>query len=430
MMRLEDLPMKKATQLSEMLSVFSPFELEEDNFSSFYVDVSEARGTDAADDMKYFLSSNFDIPKKILFVGHSGTGKSTELNRVKSELVDKYEPVSFSVAKDMSPNGFSYIELIFMIARNLIKLSVNYTINENIVNDMYNYWNNPEFTEVTKETVSEIDASLDVKLSFVQAITAKLTGIFKTGETSKTIIKEAIEPNMFTLITQINDLIECIQSQMTNKRLLIIVEDIDKLDIKDAEELFIKRRKSLVSVDCNMIFTLPIYLYYSPYFNDVRSDFDMDILLSTIKVRTKEGERYEKGINTLKDVVLKRTDSNLISDEALDYAVIHSGGSIRTLFTMIQKSVLWARKHGEKIELRDIERSYLEIKSAYERQIKEEHINCLKSVYINKKPIVNSEKSMEMLSCSAIIEYNGERWCGLHPAVYDYLLERGDISND
>ena len=36
-------------------------------------------------------------------------------------------------------------------------------------------------------------------------------------------------------------------------------------------------------------------------------------------------------------------------------------------------------------------------------------------------------EQLEMLNCMAVIEYNGDRWCDLHPAVADMLREKGEI---
>ena len=32
---------------------------------------------------------------------------------------------------------------------------------------------------------------------------------------------------------------------------------------------------------------------------------------------------------------------------------------------------------------------------------------------------------MQLLHSMCVIEYNGKRWCDLHPAIKDYLIEKG-----
>ena len=34
----------------------------------------------------------------------------------------------------------------------------------------------------------------------------------------------------------------------------------------------------------------------------------------------------------------------------------------------------------------------------------------------------------ELLKTLAVIEYNGERWCGVHPVLVDFLREKGRIN--
>lgn len=70
------------------------------------------------------------------------------------------------------------------------------------------------------------------------------------------------------------------------------------------------------------------------------------------------------------------------------------------------------------------------MKSEYERLIRTENdVDKLKLIYHDPRPLTTDETVMSLLLRGLIIEYNGERWCGIHPVVEDFLREKGEISD-
>ncbi|RLC00242.1 MAG: hypothetical protein DRI57_32565 [Deltaproteobacteria bacterium] len=83
---------------------------------------------------------------------------------------------------------------------------------------------------------------------------------------------------------------------------------------------------------------------------------------------------------------------------------------------------------GPAVNLSAAEHAYLRFRSSFERTVGKKHLDTLKDVYESRdrKPSAD-ENLQEMLNAMAVIEYNGDRWCGLHPAVEDILKERNLI---
>lgn len=76
-------------------------------------------------------------------------------------------------------------------------------------------------------------------------------GIFKTGTETKKTIRKSIEPKISYLISLMNETLEDMNDQLKEKQqkeLLIVVEDLDKLDIADARHLFVEHRKTLLAL--------------------------------------------------------------------------------------------------------------------------------------------------------------------------------------
>ena len=96
-----------------------------------------------------------------------------------------------------------------------------------------------------------------------------------------------------------NETLEDMNDQLKEKQqkeLLIVVEDLDKLDIADARHLFVEHRKTLLALHLKMIFSFPIYMAYTAEFGMVNDDFDKDVLYSMIKVNNSDRSENEEGI--------------------------------------------------------------------------------------------------------------------------------------
>ena len=152
-------------------------------------------------------------------------------------------------------------------------------------------------------------------------------------------------------------------------------------------------------------------------------------MLSIIKVKDQNKSRFDEGINKLKEIVYKRANECLFSDDALEYMILKSGGAIRDLFQMIRDSAFEALlSDHDKIKLIDAKIAYTKLKSEYERLIRDENdVQKLILIYKDPRPLTTDEIVMSLLLRGLILEYNGERWCGIHPTVEDFLIEKGKI---
>ena len=149
-----------------------------------------------------------------------------------------------------------------------------------------------------------------------------------------------------------------------------------------------------------MILTFPIFMAYDAQYNMIKEDIDICQMLSIIKVKDKNGEDFYKGIDTLKEIVYKRAEHSLIDEDALQFAIMKSGGAIRDLFQIIRESAFEAMEVGHlKIELEDVKNSYKQLKSEYERLIRtEEDVIKLKQIYNDPKLLTSDETLMSLLS--------------------------------
>lgn len=433
--------MKKAERFEEMISVFDAMPLNQDNFKDFFVDTSRIRSViSARSEIITTLKYGINPYTKILLMGHKGSGKSTEMVKISEELKDQYEIINFSIAQDVELIGIQYIDVIFAVMSQIIEYlsaSPSVMVKPDILEKLTDYWKKEVTLEIVNDDFAGAEAGGEAKLSFLKQISVYGKGIFKTSTESKKKIRKEIEPKISYLIALINEVLEDLNSQLKEnggKELLVVIEDLDKLDIADAKQLFFFHRQTLLSLHLKMIFSFPIYMAYTTEFGAISDEFDKAVLYSMIKVNNSDGTRNEEGISILKKIVYKRMDPDLVSNSALEYMILKSGGAIRDLFTMLTDCAIFeiSKENPDPTQAaisdEDAHLAVKRLKSTYERYIKSpEQFERLIAIYHDPHPENTDEILSELLKTLCVIEYNGERWCGVHPVLVDFLKEKGRI---
>ena len=392
----------------------------------------DARGKNVVKLMPLTLQISRNPYIKMLFMGHRGSGKSTELSLLKKQMEGQFNIISFYIQDEVDTGNMTYIDFIFAIMAQIIKYvekKPEIGLDESDIDELYQYWYGEKIIEKSEMDYGEASASFDAKLSFLKKIAVKGSGILKTGKESKVCIRQKIEPKAGQLILMMNQLIQKINSKLTNKGLLLIIEDLDKISLDTAESLFITYRKIWLGLQVRIILTFPIFMAYNSQYNMINEDIDKAVILSMIKVKKADKTDYEQGIATLSKIVEKRAELSLIDDDALRFVIKKSGGAIRDLFEMIQDASFESMLiEKDKIEMSEAKSAYYQLKSRNERLIRNDsEVEKLVQVYQDPQLLTTDDTMMELLLKGLILEYNGERWCGIHPAVEDFLKEKGKI---
>lgn len=184
-----------------------------------------------------------------------------------------------------------------------------------------------------------------------------------------------------------------------------------------------------MALQIKMVLTCPIYMVYDRQYHMMKDDFDDYQLLNMIKVTDMNKGIYKKGIDTMQEIVSKRVELSLFEEETLQFMIRKSGGVLRDLFQMIRSAAVEALcRERSAIGMEDVTVAYRELKSEYSRSIRtREDIVRLKEIYHDPKPSCTDEVMESLLLRGLVLEYNGERWCGIHPVVKDFLEEKGEL---
>ena len=180
-----------------------------------------------------------------------------------------------------------------------------------------------------------------------------------------------------------------------------------------------------------VIVTFPVSLKYSPRAKMGVDKYDGTYMLSMIKVHERDGSPCREGVYAMRKIVECRMDTKLLLENPvknLDRAIQMSGGNVRDLFGFFTYAATNARTCGrEKIKTQDLELAFDNLRSDLRRSFTKEYLPVLKEVYedTSKESVIMQDPEDDILKklfgADLLIEYNGKRWCDLHPLVREIV---------
>ncbi len=441
------MPAKIAKKLDEFSSVLDNKSLNNDNYETYYVDTLKGRGENPIDRFLYQIKSDMEKNWKVLFAGFKGCGKSTELLRLKRKLDKQFMITIFSVQEKLDPNNFTISELLISITTELLAYIHAHhdtmKLSENLEKKLIN-WSEKTVKEEISYNYAErhTGAGVDISAGLGKILNffAKLSFDFQSGRKFTEISSIETERTLSDLILHCNLIVDEIKSLLhtVNKNnLIIIVDDLEKVNPVLTEKLFFNYSKQLTSIACNLIFTFPISLVFNPKYNIIINEFDERMILPMIKVHDKEWKDYENGIDNIMTLLYKRIDEsrNLISKDILKEFIRMSGGSLRDLFRMLNLAAYNALVNNRKIiEMEDYNYSAMQLQNDYYNSISyneetgitpQEYYDLLVKCHKDKeKKPMNDRGMLDLRYNMCVLGYNSQNWYDVHPAVRAILLEK------
>lgn len=265
---------------------------------------------------------------------------------------------------------------------------------------------------------------------------AKIKGVIKNSSDSRIEIRRRIEPKSSELISKIQNVIKVISEQCPKRGMhgipLIILDGLDKIPLEQARKIFRENGSRFNSLDIHLIVTFPIALTYTSEYSDVLTWFPNPEKLPMIKLRKWEDGRYidgyQAGMDAMTAIVEKRADLDLFEEGVLAKLIQMTGGYIRDLFRCITRATVRARlRKAEKISMEDAEIALNNLESDINARYGDEMIPIMKKIYDGEKFVSSSDEMTKLLQVGAVLEYNGQRWCNLHPLVEQWLRNHNRI---
>ncbi|CEG11503.1 putative Signal recognition particle GTPase [groundwater metagenome] len=417
---------KGAESLEEIYDIFDPMKpLEGEYLNKFYVSPYKANKQYKTlfEQLKGLMLKSMS-QDKFLFGGFKGCGKSTELNRLceNKEIKDKFLVVKFSIRDKLNIADFDYKDLLMVCAAEIYNCAKenNIEINKEVLEEIEKWAFQLTVINTEKEEGgTKVETGIDLGLGF---IFGRVLGWIKFGSEMRKEMRKEMEPKIPELVEHINRMLEVIKRK-TN--VLLVVEDIDKLYVGDAEKLFFSFASPFLQLNCKAIFTFPFALMLSPNWGIISRTFADPIILPNITIHEKGNDRkkVEENYDVVREIFKKRANRNLIDEDALDECIKYSGGVVFDFIRIIRNASNLANVKGKKkIEKDDIEAIAIRMRDDYSF-LNEEHIEKLKYVY-NKKELSMGKREegnkvvMELLGTLSILKYyNSEEWFDVHPII-------------
>ena len=386
----------------------------------FYVD----RPGNPAAELEDALLAPYWQPPKFFFSGHRGCGKSTELLRLAAnpDIKAKFYPVHFSIRDEADINDLDFRDILLAIGGRLYRdyVTGGGRLPDQLLKELDRWRGTIEAQVVTRLGGPVTEGELGGKLTW---FFGEVSGKMKLEPTTRQEIRRVVERNITGLIDVINLISTTILAQ--EKRLpLVLIDDLDKPDLDKAVEIFHGHNQIMLQPSCAIVYTISSALFYSPEFYAIRN---RAVFLPNVKLhaRCDPTTRYQDGYATLGEFVYRRMLPNLITEDARDAAIAHSGGVFREMGRVMRAAISRARRRkAAQVESVDVAWAVTEIRNEYRRILTEDDLRYLGEVARHNR-LESHARLRPLMQILAVLEYrNAENWCDVHPAIVELLEEQ------
>ncbi len=412
--------MEKAFDLDNVLDVLDPEQtLRGEDLDKFYVERSDSPLNEL---LEIFLTSS--TPTKILFTGHRGSGKSTELQKLTKNLLKKFHVISFSIKDNLNLSDLNYLDIILSMLFEAINFmtspEIALEIPRNKLEEIQSF-----ALEITREThisfkkTESLNAGLNANIF-------DLKGKYRHEHETRRILRDKVKPRLKDLIFYLQMIAKDSHS-ITGKKVMLIIEDLDKTNLETANDLFYKHGSDLASPELDIIYTFPIELRHDKNIAQIRNYFPNCFTLPNLKTRHKNGKDDVEGIKQFKKIITNRIDKKLISDDALGGLARATSGIPRELIALSRQAFLKTKKANKSIiDAAAVKEAIRFFRLEYQILMTQERKKALKTVF-NTKDINEIEDqgiARELLHLLAIAEYrNDEVWYDVNPIIRTLVEE-------
>lgn len=385
-------------------------------------------------------------PVRGFLIGHRGAGKSSLLLKFLKKYASQYLSLYFDAQQYLDLSQTNQIDILYLLGIEAFKAGQNHGVNldktllkdlEQSILSLTIY----QDKEVTNQTFDRAEFAKNVLCFGAELVGSTYGGKlaesvlspFKisSGVTEKVARKREIEPQIQNIITAVNLIIAEVETKL-NRRFLIVVDGLDKLSQPEQANLIFLESQALKGPICNVVYTVPMYVFHSLRFDQLGDDCK-SYFLPNIKLFEKNSthtsySKHNKGYNTLTEVVRTRladislSNPDLFEPDVLDSLIQYSGGILRAFITLIQEACTQA----ELLEIEKINHTAAQ-KTIENRAVKfsgplnRNQIRELQEVHATKShsgtPIGN-----DLLDKRYIVAYRDPGlWYDAHPLTWDKL---------
>ncbi len=395
-----------------------------------YVDTAEARGSAQTPERlarKFGLRDGRFLPpakKHVLFFGHVGSGKTTELRRYCQQLegADRYLVVEVSVHEVLDRNNFEYTDLLMALALALCERlqAHGVPVPEPAVAGLQRWFDENVISEDRlRELSASVEAGVEAKagIPLLTSLFMKVTTAFKTNVTYKDTLRRVVRNTYTQFAGAFNAFIreaeQCAAGAGVARRFLFVVDGTDKLRGEDRRRFFTEDHEQLLGIEAHVIYTAPLALKYEGSFV---GGIDADLFLPLIKIAEQDGSPVATGRAVMREMLLRRAAASLFdADGTIESLVSACGGHPRELLRLL--TLCCELADGKQISSADVDRAITVLAAEYRRFLEPADYAHLANIDVNPIHTGNDERTRRLLYNLALLEYNDGSWRHSHPVV-------------
>ncbi|HPE59375.1 MAG: hypothetical protein KDI15_03380 [Thiothrix sp.] len=364
----------------------------------------------------------------ILFTGHRGCGKSTELLRVAKYLNDpgRYYVIHLDCLTKLDINNLRYSDVLLAVAAALLERMEHedrITV-ESVFLDKINNWFKERVITHARLKNLEIElkagARVEAGLPWLAKLFGEMTNKIGTGSTYREELREVVRNSFSELAGSFNQFIRAAEDKISQRnlgqRILFTVDGTDRLNAEDAHKFFVEDVHQLTQLESLFIYCAPIHLLHAD--NQLNASFNLTFRVPMLKIRDRDNQPLAAHYAIMRELAWKRVPSYLFeTPETLDLLICYSGGHPRDLLRLLNVAINHA--DDELINYRAAEKAVQDVANDYRRLVDSKDYTQL--VWIDQHPDiapdeVNNEKTVRMLYNLILLEYNNYFWKS-HPVI-------------
>jgi hypothetical protein len=371
-------------------------------------------------------------PIKMLFVGHRGSGKSSELTYLATRLEERFFAVNVPLFAIFGSPAVSHVEVIFAMTMRLLQAATDGKIVQTgIVNQTWQTLLEPIYqffkTQLFGEQLIPADQKTEITLK-LNMLAADLEARLGTESYTRDQVREKFAGRVREMLDKIADITLMLERD-SPKKLLLIVEDLDKFDLENTRRLFLDHSGTLILPSPSVVYTFPVAMRYSNDFMQIRRTFDGVYQLPNISLNHRSGEMDVRGQRILHDIITHRADQRLFSDGVVEQAVQLCGGHVKTLIQSMRLAIRQAVVENERIiQKKHLDQAIAEVRDDYIALLKKDQVARLREWQKNASKILTdvTPETEDLLYNGSLLEYSNTLgpWAAVNPIVAE-ILEMG-----
>lgn len=402
---------------------FSPLDPREDEV--LHEDLSAIRGGDRLGKIVRNIRRAGGTPTLHFLSGHLGSGKTTELLRMKQRLetAERDQPLTTTL----------FLDADTMLDRNDVDLEDILVALWGLVYDQAPEAAAKVLTPIWKDQIGKALKTIVTNLEAPEALKKLLGDIRFPGVEQKQKLRVALGSVTPALIEGLNKALEVIGQLPGNDEagpIVVLIDNLEKLSQGQragVERLYLERMGTLKSLEAHLVITVPLYLCYAAAGASLIGLYGGEIVVvPMIEVRRRVsdgGGDNPAGLAAMAHLLGKRVQFEALFEEKTEAATRiarYSGGCIRHALRLVSGAV---NEHdAPPVTAASVDRAAGIVQADFERALPEAYVPVLKQIASNNRfpDDCKEEVKRDLLLNLFVLEYqNGhpDPWYAVHPLV-------------